>query len=252
MPFTSYRVAKCPNRNTVTLVTTGPQKQRLSSPAGHSRVSFFICLLALCAPLLLTLSTSAQSTAPTAASTNRPVVHRKTRRHSKKKEPVPAVIAPAAPPPPVPPAQQPARPARIDFSQGLLRIDAENASLIEILNQISHHTGLAVEGLDHDERVYGQYGPGTVTSTLTKLLDGAGYNYVIVGGAGDATPRKLILTQGSNFSAGNPAAPVTATGIPSAASAGGASSSANPSEPARPKTPQQIFDELRRMHPQQQ
>ena len=90
--------------------------------------------------------------------------------------------APVAPPPPLPPAEQPPNPATIDYKDGLLSVRAQNPSLVNILVQIQHQTGLVIDGLNHDQRVYGQYGPGSVSTTLSALLDGAGYDFVIVGG----------------------------------------------------------------------
>ena len=86
-----------------------------------------------------------------------------------------------------------------------------------------------------------------MASTLAALLDGSGYNYVIIGGG--HSPSKLMLTQGS--------AP-TAPGLPVAANNGtvapaGADSEpviADPTAPVQAKTPQEIFDELRKTHPQ--
>ena len=133
------------------------------------------------------------------------------------------------------------------FNGETLRIDADNSSLVQILEQVSHATGIKVDGLGADERIYGQYGPGPVTNTLSKLLDGAGYNYVIVGGGPGKPATKLLLTAGPSGSA-----------IASSVAAPAPSFSSEPakplpapsfSEPTHPKTPQEIFNELRKMHP---
>ncbi len=220
-----------------------------------------LCGLALLIVVAASLSLSAQTSAPTNASQSTPgnahtqhhvVSHRK-RHHARAKVTEPVVVAPVAPPPPVPPAQQPSIPARIMFhpesrqSSGSLEIVANNSSLIDILNQVSHQTGMAVEGLNHDERIYGKYGPAPVSATLTQLLDGAGYDYIIVGGSPGKPPAKLQLTTASNTSASPTSAPTTTTyTAPPPTSA-----PANPSEPVHPKTPQEMFNELRRMHPPQ-
>jgi hypothetical protein len=219
-----------------------------------------IWMLAFGGLLFLTIGTTAQTTQSAPASktgttsstkttkspgstsdTSRHVAHHHARHTTKiKEEPV---VAP--PPPPVPPEQQPPNPPKIDYKQGMLRIDADNSSLVQILAEVSHETGMAVQGLNRDERVYGQYGPGSVSSTLTKLLDGAGYNYIIVGGGGDASPTKLMLTAGSSRSTVVPATPAT----PAASTGATAPPPVNPSPTTQAKTPQQIFDELRKMHP---
>lgn len=178
-------------------------------------------------------------------------LHHRTGHKAHIKPASPAITATTVPTPPapVPPAQQLASPAKIEFQQGQLQIDAQNSSLIQILTKISGETGLVVEGLGHDERIYGQYGPNSVASTLTALLDGAGYNYVIIGG-GNQGSMKLLLTPRTAGSIGVASGP-TAIGNPVAAPASATPATANPSEPPHPKTPQEIFNELRRMHPPQ-
>lgn len=152
-----------------------------------------------------------------------------------------------ATPAPQPPAQQPATPATIRFSGGQLQIDARNSSLSQILAKVSSETGLVVDGLSNDERIYGQYGPGSVSSTLTALLNGAGYNYVLVGSEGQGK-MKLLLTQRSGGASSVTPTPASNNGLLSPAGAQ-PPTMANPSEPPHPKTPQEIFEELRRMHP---
>lgn len=162
------------------------------------------------------------------------------------------------PPPPLPPVQQAASPAKIDFPHGSLSIDAKNSSLKQILDQISHQTGMEIQGLDHDERIYGQYGPDTVANTLTDLLDGSGYNYVMIGGGDGSPPTRLVLTPGNGGSANN--VPTPGAFAPANTSAAGSAAPADTpaaqppddSTSAQPKTPQQMFDELRKLHPQPQ
>lgn len=129
----------------------------------------------------------------------------------------------------------------------MLSIQARNSSLINTLSLVSRETGLIVEGLGSDQRIYGQYGPGTLASTLTALLDGSGYNFVIIGGEGGQPP-KLVLTTGGAVA--NPNTAVAAGSGPIASAASEESAPADPTQPAQPKTPQEIFNELRKMHPQ--
>ncbi|HVC89932.1 MAG TPA: hypothetical protein VND66_04830 [Acidobacteriaceae bacterium] len=157
------------------------------------------------------------------------------------------VATPAPAPLPVPPADQPPTPATVEFHQGMLSIQARNSSLVHTLSLVSRETGLIVEGLGSDQRIYGQYGPGTLASTLTALLDGSGYNFVIIGGEGGQSP-KLVLTAGNAAAATNTAAAAGSAPIASAPS--DESAPADPSKPVQPKTPQEIFNELRKMHPQ--
>ncbi|HWF67479.1 MAG TPA: hypothetical protein VN670_09245 [Acidobacteriaceae bacterium] len=191
--------------------------------------------------------TSPPSTAP------QPAVHHSTRHHRHAKPAAPAVVTPVVPPPPLPPpppAQQTPQPATVSFNHGVLRVQANNASLVQTLNQISEMTGLAIQGLNHDQRIYGQYGPGPMVDIVTKLLDGSGYDYVIVG-AGEHKAAKLILTPaGTSGAAINTPTPPPAQVNPPPAENEENPETTDPTEPPQAKTPQEIFDELRRAHPQ--
>jgi hypothetical protein len=198
-----------------------------------------------------TQTPAAPQTQPTKSAAHRHASHSK--KHAAASASKPAAAAPQ-PAPPLPPVQQSAQQAKIQFHQGMLSIDAKNSSLKEILDQVSHQTGLQIDGLDHDERIYGQYGPDTVANTLTDLLDGSGYNYVMIGGGNGAPPTKLLLTANNGGpGAGNSAPP---SPPPPAANAA-------PPEPApEPQptddisqhpapTPQELLDQLRKDHPPQ-
>lgn len=78
-------------------------------------------------------------------------------------------------------------------SHGLF-IQASNSSLDQILNDISLKTGAKVEGMGGDERVFGTYGPGPARDVLTELLEGTGYNVLLVGDLGQGTPRRIVLS----------------------------------------------------------
>jgi len=106
----------------------------------------------------------------------------------------PVPVVPAAPVYPVPPEQQPAVPAQIVYDGHQLTIEAKNASLAQILAAVGQKTGMTVSGLDGDMRVYGNYGPGTVNQTLTALLNGCPYNFVIIGGDATHPPQQLQLS----------------------------------------------------------
>ena len=210
--------------------------------------------------------------APTAGSrqstknpTQKPAVHHAVhhRHHAKPR-------AAAAPPPTLRPAEQPANPATIDFNSGLLTVRAQNSSLVSILKQIQHQTGLIIDGLSHDQRIYGQYGPGNISTTLSALLDGTGYDFVIVGNGSSHTPARLILSTPGAAGAvpaqqppppavSNEADPsVNAPENPPPENSEGDAPQADgdqggPSDPTAPpqaKSSEEIFNELRRMHPQ--
>ena len=78
-------------------------------------------------------------------------------------------------------------------SQGL-RIDAANSSLQQILKDVSTATGVKVEGMGSDERIFGAYGPGQARDVLSQLLQGSGYNVLMIGDQGQGTPRQIVLT----------------------------------------------------------
>ena len=55
---------------------------------------------------------------------------------------------------------------------------------------VSLKTGAKVEGVGADERIFGAYGPGPARDVLTELLDGSGYNILMIGDLGQGTPRR--------------------------------------------------------------
>jgi hypothetical protein len=139
----------------------------------------------------------------------------------------------------------------IQFNNGLLSVHAQNSSLVNILVQIQHQTGLVIDGLGHDQRVYGQYGPANLSTTLSALLDGSGYDFVIVGGESDHAAPRLILSTPS--SAGAPAVtppPATNNEVAPPPDNGDQSDPADPTEPPQQKSAQELFNEMRRAHPQ--
>jgi hypothetical protein len=105
----------------------------------------------------------------------------------------PAQAAPAPPPPDWPINDKPAAATVVWDSHGL-RIDASNSSLEQILKDVSTDTGAKVEGLNADQRVFGTYGPGPARDVLSDLLDGAGYNVLMIGDQGEGTPREIVLS----------------------------------------------------------
>lgn len=108
--------------------------------------------------------------------------------------PMPAPIMPAAPPVPVWPVNsKPVNATVVWDSRGLL-IQASNSSLDQILKDVSLKTGAKVEGMGADERVFGSYGPGPARDVLAQLLDGSGYNILMVGDQGAGTPRRIVLS----------------------------------------------------------
>ncbi len=92
---------------------------------------------------------------------------------------------------------QPAQPAKVSLDAGHLAIQANNSNLSDILRQVSTASGMTVDGLgqdDRSQRIFGSYGPGDPHTVLSALLDGSGYNVMMLGETATGTPRQLTLT----------------------------------------------------------
>lgn len=92
------------------------------------------------------------------------------------------------------PSSQAIQPATVTFRDGKVTVEANNSNLTQILQDLANISGMTINGLDKGPRIFGVYGPGNARDVLTDLLAGSGYNYIIVGGANEGTPRELILT----------------------------------------------------------
>jgi hypothetical protein len=156
--------------------------------------------------------------------------------------------------------QQPAQEAGIVFTSDTLSIHAENSSLSAILHQVASKSGMHIEGLGSDERVFGTFGPGPPRDVLADLLNGTAYNVVLLGDLSGGAPRELILTPATHSGAAPPPPPQ--------ASPDEANNEPEPEvEPPPPevpattitpptapgvKTPQQLFEQLQHMRQSQQ
>jgi hypothetical protein len=157
---------------------------------------------------------------------------------------------------------QPAEAPRVTLEDGSLSVHANNSSLSEILKDLESSSGMTVNGFGKDSRIFGVYGPGSPRDVLSALLDGAGYNFLMVGSTGNGTPREIVLTTRSNA----PLSPPSASGsqpdeddempsysppqMPEAAPA--PPPPGMPSAEQRPRTPQEMLLELQRLRQQQQ
>jgi hypothetical protein len=164
--------------------------------------------------------------------------------------------------------QQPPKQAQITIEPHSLEIKADNSTLSEILQKIASSTGMKLEGFSKDERVFGSYGPGETHDVLLSLLEGSGYNVLMVGEVGDGrAPRELSLsprTIGTTPAAPNAAAsnagqdddddqevqqegPPVLPGRPNLGN--------QPIQPgdtqAQPRSPQQVLQDLQRPRQQQ-
>jgi hypothetical protein len=114
----------------------------------------------------------------------------------------PEVIAVRRPASQVPIGNAPFPPneASVTWDNRGLEIKASNSSLNQILHQVAVDTGAKLEGLTQDQRVFGRYGPGPASDVLWKLLDGSGYNVVMIGGPGFDRPLEIVLSVRSSAS----------------------------------------------------
>jgi hypothetical protein len=174
---------------------------------------------------------------------------------------------------------QPPNPAQVHVDAGKLSIKAENSTLSGILHEVSSETGMTVDGLSKDQRIFGNYGPASPREVLSALLDGLGYNVLMVGDQSNGAPRQLLLTQrtagpaSGNHSVEQPirqsnsssdddddATPDTQDNVPMPPRPVPAQPEVNQEQPpATPpqgqgqvKTPQQMLQELQQMRQQQQ
>jgi hypothetical protein len=112
----------------------------------------------------------------------------------------PVQALPAKPPEPEAPlwpANEKPAPAAITWDSQGLHIEAANSSLQEILKEVSTVTGAKVEGFETDERIFGGFGPGPARDVLSELLQGSGYNILMIGDQGQGTPREIVLSSRS-------------------------------------------------------
>jgi hypothetical protein len=168
-----------------------------------------------CATLALCTLTLAQVVEQTDTSTP-PRQHRLQGSQMQAPQNTPPGTAPAPAPatPPVTPTEnvasappslldKPAEPAKVDLASGSLTIHADNSSLADILDRVKTDSGMAINGLGNDQRIFGSYGPGDPQDVLYALLDGSGYNVVMLGRTETGTPKELSLTpRGSGAGAG--------------------------------------------------
>ena len=163
-----------------------------------------MCAAAILAAGALCTAQNSQSQTNPASSPTTPPAHKHVHPHKKPAAAVPAPQpapppAPVAPPPPDWPTNDPPAAATVVYDSRGLFISASNSSLAQILKDVSTDTGAKVEGLGTDprmtdQRIFGTYGPGPARDVLSQLLDGSGYNILMVGDRGQGTPRRIVLS----------------------------------------------------------
>jgi hypothetical protein len=83
--------------------------------------------------------------------------------------------------------------ARVNYTEGMLQVRADNSSLNQILRDISRETGMKIIGGVADQRVFGSYGPAPAATVLQTLLDGTGTNMLLQETL-DHAPEQLVLS----------------------------------------------------------
>jgi hypothetical protein len=152
-------------------------------------------------PLMAQNGAAPAATPATTAATKKPAHPRKHKTAAQAKaEKVEAAAAPAAPATPSEPeaphwpVNDKPTPATITWDSQGLRVVANNSSLAQILQDVATVTGATIEGFDDDRRIFGVYGPGQAHDVLSQILQGSGYNVVMVGDLGQGAPRQIVLT----------------------------------------------------------
>jgi hypothetical protein len=105
---------------------------------------------------------------------------------------------PEQPKPPDWPANDKPGEAKVAWNSKGLRIDAANSSLQQIMKDVATATGAKISGLGADQRVFGSFGPGPARDVISQLLDGSGYNVLLIGDQGQGTPRQIVLSRQPN------------------------------------------------------
>ena len=180
-----------------------------------------------------------------------------------------APVTPQAPEKPNWPAFNQAAQASVVWDSHGLSIDAANSSLQQILKDVSTATGTKVEGLSTDQRVFGDYGPGQARDVLSQLLQGSGYNVLMIGDQGQGVPRQVLLSarqassgQAATAKSSQPSNDDEDSEEPAAANpepapqnrpgfGPGYQPGANPT-PAPVRTPQELMQDLQQRQQQQQ
>ena len=160
--------------------------------------------------------------------------------------------------------EQPAVPATVALRDGRLSVTAANASLSQTLRDVAAATGMQIDGISKDQRVFGVYGPGSPREVLSALLDDSGYNVMMVGGLKDGAPRQVVLSARAAGSSAASSSPTTRTQASEddddeapappaeqqqpAMVTPPAGTPGTPGNPAQVRTPQQMLEELQQLH----
>ncbi len=171
---------------------------------GAARVTAVSCIFILCAGAshvsAQTTQTSSKPTEKSGSTQAHTSTHPMRKRRAKArivKQAVPVVAIPQPPPTPPPPdwpALSEPIPATVHWDGKQLSVTASNSSLKQVIASVSAATQIPITGLQSDQRIFGEYGPGTPRQVLTELLEGSGYDLLMVGGTDPGIPQRVVLT----------------------------------------------------------
>ena len=257
-------------------IMLSPQMESMSCRRVGRRVrpGFLICsalrsmllpavlLMLVTAPMLLPAQTP-DPQAPAPAATPKYVHRKRATSAHQAVQPAPLTPVPITPPEPEQPkwpAFDPAAQASVVWDSHGLRIDAANSSLQQILKDVSTATGAKVDGLANDERIFGAYGPGQARDVLSQLLQGSGYNVIMIGDQGQGTPRQILLSPRQAASNQGAARPAQNNSNDEDNDVEEQPATPDPVAPARPgfppggppRSPQQIMQEMQQRQQMQQ
>ena len=209
----------------------------------------------------LTLGSGAFAARPLAAQTSLPAT-------------APTAVTPSQLPSANPPVTH--NPTGVQWDGHLLRITASGESLNEVLREVATRAGVHISGNLPQDAIYGTYGPEPLADVLSELVAGLSVNMLFVDRIGNkpaeltftarngaATPPDPTASQAAfapqqppqpyappqpppNPGVTTPNTPNGGAGLPASA-AQTADGNANPTSPNGVKTPQEIFEQLRRL-----
>ena len=177
------------------MVEIGTVKARILNGRGQA----FLCAIAVLVALAICMmqaradQTATQKRTSTGAASSHKRVAAKTQVVAPQVSAVPP--EPVAPKPPDWPANAEPSTATVEWNSKGLQIAASNSSLQQILKDVATATGAKVSGLGADQRVFGSFGPGPARDVLSQLLEGSGYNVLMVGEQGQGAPREIVLSK---------------------------------------------------------
>ncbi len=182
-------------------ISVPPRLMKRPVKSVHPRLAY-PCFPALLAAVLFAAGSqvgiaqqlAASSTPPKVQVAHKPLRSRRKPVAVQPAAPAPAYVAPEPPKPPAWPVNDRPVAATVTWNSQGLRIEASNSSLQQVLNEVSTLTGTKIQGLGADQRIYGTYGPASARQVLLQLLDGSGYNVLMIGDQGQGTPRQLVLS----------------------------------------------------------